>query len=79
MDANTERMPGDAEAFAAAAGMTDLYGRRIEIGSEITWRLDEWPVGRCSKDRVCGWRAGRVIVDHGGELVEVEMDQILPF
>lgn len=27
MDANTERMPGDAEADAAAAGMADTYGR----------------------------------------------------
>lgn len=78
MDAN-ERNPGDAEAAGAAAGMQDLYGRRIEIGSEVCWRLDEWPVGRFAKDVVCGFRHGCAIVDHDGDLVEVEPDQILPF
>lgn len=78
MDAS-ERMPGDAEAAGAAAGMSDLYGRRIEIGTEVWWRLDEWPVGRSAKDVVCGFRNGRAIVDHDGDLVEVELDQILPF
>lgn len=27
MEANTQRMPGDAEAAGAAAGMVDTYGR----------------------------------------------------
>lgn len=78
MDAN-ERNPGDAEALGAAAGMQDLYGRRIEIGSEICWRFDEWPGRTFAKDVVCGFRHGRFIVDHDGELVEVEVDQVLPF
>ena len=41
MDA-TERMPGDAEAAAAAEGMGDVYGRRpqIAIGDTVSFTLD---------------------------------------
>lgn len=39
MDAN-ERMPGDAEAAAAVAGMQDVYGRPLAehaVGDWISW------------------------------------------
>lgn len=41
MDANTDRMPGDAEAAAAAAAMQETYGRRLEhaVGDTVTFRL----------------------------------------
>jgi len=37
MEANTERMPGDAEAAAAAAGMAETYGHgpRPAIGDSV--------------------------------------------
>lgn len=42
MDAN-ERMPGDAEAAAAIAGMQDVYGRTEHaVGDLVTFRLTEW-------------------------------------
>jgi hypothetical protein len=34
MDADTERMPGDAEAAGAAAGMADTYGHGLTVGDE---------------------------------------------
>lgn len=41
MDAN--RMPGDAEAAGAAAGMSDLYGCTLpEIGERVAYRLQGW-------------------------------------
>lgn len=33
MDAN-ERMPGDAEAAAAVAGMAETYGHGVKVGEE---------------------------------------------
>lgn len=42
MDANTERMPGDAEAAAAIAGMSDTYGHLCPaVGDRISWRIEE--------------------------------------
>lgn len=43
MDANTERMPGDAEAAAAAAEMAELYGRRVTLGDTLWVEVDEQP------------------------------------
>ena len=42
MEAN-ERMPGDAEAAAAAAEMAELYGRRVTLGDTLEVEVDEQP------------------------------------
>ena len=64
MDAN--RMPGDAEAAGAIAGMQDTYGKPAEehaVGDRLTWRT---PSGNA--------RGCRVIVAHGDDLYTVEME-----
>ena len=78
MDANTERMPGDAEAAGAAAAMGDLYGRRLSIGDAVTYRRDSWPAGHSEPGRIVGFKNGRVLLDTVGDLVEVEVDELLP-
>jgi hypothetical protein len=78
MDANTERMPGDAEAAGAAAAMGDLYGRRLSIGDAVTYRRDSWPAGHSEPGRIVGFKDGRVLLDTVGDLVEVEVDELLP-
>ena len=77
MDA-TERHPGDAEAAAAASAMRDLYGQQLVIGEEVTWRWYEWAAGVLATGSLCGFRRGRLIVEHNGELVEIEIDELLP-
>lgn len=80
MDANTERMPGDAEAAGAAAAMGDLYGRRLSIGDAVTYRRDSWPAGHSQPGRIVGFKNGRVLLDvfDGNGFVEVEVDELLP-
>lgn len=77
MDAN-ERQPGDAEAAGAAAAMGDLYGRRLLIGDAVTYRRDSWPAGHSEPGRIVGFKDGRVLLDTVGDLVEVEVDELLP-
>jgi hypothetical protein len=43
MEANTERMPGDAEAAGAAAAMAEIYGRRVTLGDTLEVEVDELP------------------------------------
>lgn len=58
MDANA-RMPGDAEAAGAIAGMADTYGQELPpIGSRVAFRL------RCHDE--AGWDAAKVVA-HGEE------------
>ena len=78
MDAS-ERMPGDAEAFAAAAGMVDLYGRTISKGSTVQFRRDSWPAGRTESGTVLAIFRGRLIVETSDDVTEVEPDELLPF
>lgn len=77
MDA--ERMPGDAEAAAAAQGLTDLYGRRIEKGHDVAYRRDSWPAGRTERGVVLAIYRGRLIVETETDVVEVEADELMPF
>lgn len=73
MDAN--RMPGDAEAAAAAAGMSDTYGHSTPaIGDLVHWRF-----GREGSDggRVTAVIAGvvpKLVVksDNGGETYTID-------
>lgn len=85
MDA--ERMPGDAEAAAAADGMAETYGgrvvvvagsRRLAKGDEVTYRRAHWPAGHSEPGRVVGFRDGRVLLDTVGDLVEVDAADLLP-
>ena len=62
MDANTDRMPGDAEAAAAIAGMHDVYGGPLPA-------VGDWVNGE-SHGKV--W-AGRVI-DATDTTVVVDLD-----
>jgi hypothetical protein len=79
MDANSERMPGDAEADAAAAGMVDLYGRSLAKGDEVRYRRDSWPAGRSDGGRVVAFHRGRILIETDDDVVEVEADELLPF
>ena len=80
MDANNaERMPGDAEAFAAIAGMVDQYGRRLERGQEVSYRRDSWPAGHSESGRVVAFHRGRILIETADDVVEVESDELLPF
>lgn len=69
MDAET-RMPGDAEAAGAAAGMRELYGCELPaVGSRVAFRLrthaeDEWEAGRVI----------RHMTDDGRPIVVVEAE-----
>lgn len=76
MDAN-ERMPGDAEAAAAAAGMTDLYGRSLSKGDAVRFRRDSWPASRSESGTVLAVHRGRLIVETADDVVEVEADELL--
>jgi hypothetical protein len=79
MEANDERMPGDAEADAAAAGMVDLYGRSLAKGDEVRYRRDSWPAGRSDGGRVVAFHRGRILIETDDDVVEVEADELLPF
>lgn len=60
MDAN-ERMPGDAEAAAAAEGMQELYGRPAEhaVGDTVTFQLTGWATPKQGQiDAISGGRCG---------------------
>ena len=78
MEANTERMPGDAEADAAAAAMGDLYGRRLTVGDAVSYRRDAWPAGHSEPGRIVAFKDGRILLDTVGDLVEVDVDELLP-
>lgn len=74
MDA-MDRMPGDAEAAGAAAGMQDVYGRELpSIGDRISWRLGEsgWDVGRIVE--IESYSPPRAIAqsEHDGRLIEID-------
>lgn len=77
MDA--ERMPGDAEAAAAAAGMTDLYGRRLERGQVVSYRRDSWAAGVSESGRIVAFGRGRILIETETDIVEVEAEELLPF
>ena len=73
MDAS-ERMPGDAEAFAAIEGMQDTYGRPLpSVGDWISWHAAD------------GIRSGRIeaisgdvhlVMQADGRLANVSPSQI---
>lgn len=63
MDAN-ERMPGDAEAAAAAEGLRELNG--FAIGDRLSYRRQEWG-GGYEPARVIG-----TAVENGQPLLIVE-------
>jgi hypothetical protein len=75
----SERMPGDTEADAAAAGMVDLYGRSLSKGDEVRYRRDSWPAGRSDGGRVVAFHRGRILIETDDDVVEVEADELLPF
>lgn len=77
MDA--ERMPGDAEAAAAIQGIVDQYGRRLEKGQEVRYRRDSWPPGRSDEGRIVAFGRGRILLETDDDIVEVEVDELLPF
>jgi hypothetical protein len=77
MDAS-ERMPGDAEADAAAAGMVDLYGRSLAKGDAIRFRRDAWPAGKTAEAKVVAFHRGRIIVETAEDIVEIEAEELLP-
>lgn len=77
MDA--ERMPGDAEAAAAIDGMVDQYGRRLEKGQEVRYRRDSWPAGMSEDGRIVAFGRGRILVETETDIVELEVDELLPF
>lgn len=77
MDA--ERMPGDVEAAAAAAGMVDLYGRRLEKGQEVRYRRDSWAAGMSEEGRIVAFGRGRILVETETDVVEVEPEELLPY
>lgn len=79
MDANQERMPGDAEAAAAIQGMTDLYGNRIEVGQAIVYRRDEWAPGVSESGRVLGFHRGLILVETATDVVEITFEELMPF
>ena len=76
---NNDRMPGDAELAAAAAGMQDLYGRRLSKGDAVRFRRDSWPAGRAEDGTVLAFHRGRILVETETDIVELEADELLPF
>ncbi len=78
MDANA-RMPGDAEAAAAVEGMQDLYGRDLRHGSRVSYRRDEWPAGHAESGVVCGFHRGLILVETDTDIVEVSVEELMPF
>jgi hypothetical protein len=78
MDANTERMPGDAEADAAIRGIVDLYGRSLTKGQEVAFRRDDWPAGQTEEGRIVDFHRGRILIETSDDVVEVEADELLP-
>lgn len=77
MDA--ERMPGDAEAAAAIQGIVDQYGRRLEKGQEVRYRRDSWAAGLSDGGRIVAFGRGRILIETDDDIVEVEVDELLPF
>lgn len=78
MDA-IERMPGDAEALAAARALREHYGSGIAVGDSLNWRRESWPPGRQSCDRVLEVSDAGFVVDHDGERTSVANHEVLPF
>lgn len=66
MDAN--RMPGDAEALAAIAGMAETYGRSVEhaVGDSLTFRLVGWEAPRVGRVEGVATDGDGYIVASGG-------------
>lgn len=79
MDANQERMPGDAEAAAAIQGMTDLYGNRIETGKTVIYRRDHWTPGVTETGKVVGFHRGLILLETDTDIVEVTTEELMPF
>jgi hypothetical protein len=79
MEANNERMPGDAEAAAAVEGMQDLYGRDLRKGSDVWYRREEWPAGRAEGGVVLGFHRGLILVETATDVVEVSVEELMPF
>lgn len=66
MDAN--RMPGDAEAAAAAAGMQDVHGWEIpKVGERIAFRLRSHLPSEYENGRVV-----RHLTDDGRPIIVIE-------
>lgn len=80
MDANTERMPGDAEAAAAAAGMAETYGRATPhaVGDSIWFSPTVGAMPRQGKVERADWY-GLVVRDDEGQAHTIAASQIAEF
>lgn len=80
MDANTERMPGDAEAAAAAAGMAETYGRATHhaVGDSIWFSPTVGAMPRQGKVERSEWY-GLTVRDDDGQAHTIAASQIAEF
>jgi hypothetical protein len=81
MDANTERMPGDAEAAAAAAGMSEVYGRPAAthaVGDAVWFSPTVGAMPRQGRVEFADWY-GLSVRDDEGQLHTIALSQVAEF
>lgn len=80
MDANAERMPGDAEAAAAAAGMAETYGRATShaVGDSVWFSPTVGAMPRQGKVERADWY-GLTVRDDEGQAHTIAPSQIAEF
>ena len=74
-----DRMPGDAEAVAAIAGLREMYGQDLAVGDWVTFRREWWPAGRSASGRIhqvgqAGW-----LLNVEGEIAYVPRSELVAF
>lgn len=81
MDANAERMPGDAEAAGAAAGMAETYGRATHhaVGDSIWVSTTVGAMPRQTRVIEVGIHGFLIVQDEDGERYTITPAQIAEF
>lgn len=57
----------------------DPYGRPLEPGRVVHYRLASWPAGHWEHGHVAATRNGRVLVKTELDVVEIHFEDLLPF
>jgi hypothetical protein len=71
----TEQNPPETSSRAPL----DPFGRPLDRGRLVHYRLPGWPAGHWEHGHVAATRHGRVLVKRDLDVVEVEFDDLLPF
>jgi len=57
----------------------DLFGHPLVRGRPVNYRLPEWPPGCWDHGRVAATRHGRVLLKTDLGVIEIDIEDLLPF